>query len=106
MSEARPIPARGDTVAIAADHAGVALKSKVAEELAALGFRVIDLGTNNAESVDYPDYARAVADAIAARRAQWGVLVCGSGIGMSMAANRNPAGGGERPAETTAWPET
>jgi ribose 5-phosphate isomerase B len=92
MSEGgRSAPARGDTVAIGADHAGVALKSTVAKELEAEGFRVVDLGTNGPESVDYPDYARAVADAVAGGRAKWGVLICGSGIGMSMAANRNPA---------------
>ena len=92
MSEGgRSAPARGDTVAIAADHAGVALKSAIAKDLETLGFRVVDLGTNSPESVDYPDYARAVSEAVAGSRAKWGVLVCGSGIGMSMAANRNPA---------------
>jgi ribose 5-phosphate isomerase B len=87
----RSAPAEGDTIAIAADHAGVALKATLARELEGLGYRVIDLGTHGAESVDYPDYARAVADAVAGNRARWGVLVCGSGIGMAMAANRNPA---------------
>jgi ribose 5-phosphate isomerase B len=92
MSEAgRPAPARGDTIAIAADHAGVALKSTITKELESLGYRVLDLGTDSAASVDYPDYARAVADAVADDKARWGVLVCGSGIGMGMAANRNPA---------------
>lgn len=84
-------PGPGDTIAIAADHAGVALKAAIAKELEGLGYRVVDLGTNGPESVDYPDYANAVSDMIAAQRAQWGVLVCGSGIGMGMAANRNPA---------------
>ena len=78
-------------VAIAADHAGVALKSAVARQLEELGYRVMDLGTNGPESVDYPDYAGAVADAVAGDRAQWGVLVCGSGVGMAIAANRNPS---------------
>jgi len=92
MSEGRrAAPARGDTVAVAADHAGVALKSAVAKQLADMGYQVIDLGTNGPESVDYPDFARAVAEAVAGARAQWGVLVCGSGVGMAMAANRNPA---------------
>lgn len=92
MSErGRVAPARGDTVAVAADHAGAALKAAIAKELDELGYRVADLGTNSAESVDYPDYAYAVSGAIAEGRAQWGVLVCGSGIGMGMAANRNPA---------------
>jgi ribose 5-phosphate isomerase B len=87
----RAAPARGDTVAIAADHAGVELKSSIARDLGGLGFRVIDLGTTGPDSVDYPDYAQAVAEAIASGKAKWGVLVCGSGIGMGMAANRNPA---------------
>ena len=92
MSEGRrSAPARGDTIAVAADHAGVALKSAIAKELEALGYRVLDLGTNSPDSVDYPDFAKAVSDAIAGARARWGVLVCGSGIGMGMAANRNPA---------------
>jgi ribose 5-phosphate isomerase B len=92
MSEGRrSAPARGDTIAIAADHAGVALKSALVKELEGLGYRVVDLGTNGPDSVDYPDYAKAVAEAIETRRAQWGVLVCGSGIGMGMAANRHKA---------------
>lgn len=92
MSEGRrSAPARGDTIAIAADHAGVALKAALAKELEGLGYRVIDLGTNSPDSVDYPDYADAVANAIEGDRAQWGVLVCGSGIGMGMAANRHKA---------------
>lgn len=84
-------PARGDTVAVAADHAGVALKSALAKQIAEMGYRVMDLGTNGPESVDYPDFARAVAEAVATGRARWGVLVCGSGVGMAMAANRNSA---------------
>ena len=92
MSEGRrSAPARGDTIAIAADHAGVALKAALAKELEALGYKLVDLGTNSPDSVDYPDFAKAVADAIASRRAQWGVLVCGTGIGMGMAANRHSA---------------
>jgi len=84
-------PARGDTVAVAADHAGFALKSALAKQIAEMGYRVMDLGTNGPESVDYPDFAKAVAEAVAAGSARWGVLVCGSGVGMAMAANRNPA---------------
>jgi len=91
MSEGRrSAPARGDTIAIAADHAGVALKAVLAKELGALGYKLVDLGTDGPDSVDYPDFANAVADAIESRRAQWGVLVCGTGIGMGMAANRHP----------------
>ncbi len=80
------------TIALAADHAGFALKALLANELRAQGYTVLDLGTNDAErSVDYPDYGRAVADAVASGRASYGVAVCGSGIGMDIAANRNPA---------------
>ena len=67
------------------------MKAALAQDLEAQGFRVIDLGTNSADSVDYPDFADAVAAAIAGGRAQWGVLVCGTGIGMGIAANRHKA---------------
>jgi ribose 5-phosphate isomerase B len=78
-----------ETIAIAADHAGFALKQTLREELEARGYDVLDLGTDNAESVDYPDYGHALARAIADGRAGRGVLVCGTGLGMSMAANRH-----------------
>lgn len=65
------------------------MKAALAKDLEGQGYRVIDLGTNGADSVDYPDFADAVAGAIAGGRAQWGVLVCGTGIGMGMAANRH-----------------
>jgi ribose 5-phosphate isomerase B len=78
-------------VAIAADHAGFALKTVLARELEALGCAVLDLGTTSAESVDYPDFGRALADAVASGRAGRGVAVCGTGIGISIAVNRNPA---------------
>jgi len=81
----------GQTVAIASDHAGVNLKSLLKSDLEAGGYTVLDLGTNGPESVDYPDFGFALADAIADGRAEKGVLVCGSGIGISIAANRNPA---------------
>ncbi len=79
----------GATIAIAADHAGFALKSALAAELAALGHEVLDLGTHSTESVDYPDYAAALAAAVESGRAGRGVLVCGTGIGMAIAANRH-----------------
>ena len=80
------------TIALAADHAGFALKALLADELRAQGYAVLDLGTDDADrSVDYPDYGRAVAEAVASGRASRGVAVCGSGIGMDIAANRNPA---------------
>lgn len=79
-----------ETIAVAADHAGVSLKSELASELNSLGFDVLDLGTNGPESVDYPDYANALAEAMQAGKAKRGVLMCGSGIGVSIAANRHP----------------
>jgi ribose 5-phosphate isomerase B len=79
-----------ETIAIAADHAGVSLKDTLKAELGELGFEVLDLGTHGPESVDYPDYADKLADALREGRAKRGVLVCGSGIGVSIAANRHP----------------
>ncbi|HVA12360.1 MAG TPA: ribose 5-phosphate isomerase B [Stellaceae bacterium] len=78
-----------DIVAVAADHGGYDLKTALLPELKALGFAVLDLGTHSAESVDYPIYASAVAQALADGRAQRGLLICGTGIGMSIAANRH-----------------
>ncbi len=80
-----------ETIAIAADHAGYDLKSALIPELRALGYEVLDLGTGGHESVDYPDFADALAQAIEGGRAQRGVLVCGTGIGVAMAANRHRA---------------
>jgi ribose 5-phosphate isomerase B len=77
-------------VAIACDHAGYELKRALLEDLGTRGLAVVDLGTDGPESVDYPDFAYALAEALNAGRASMGVLVCGSGIGISMAANRNP----------------
>jgi ribose 5-phosphate isomerase B len=79
-----------ETIAIAADHAGVSLKDTLKTALGELGFEVLDLGTHGPESVDYPDYANKLADALREGRAKRGVLVCGSGIGVSIAANRHP----------------
>lgn len=78
------------TVAIANDHAGVALKSLLIQTVNALGFTPLDLGTNSSDSVDYPDYGKLVAEAVAHKRAQFGIAICGSGIGISIAANRVP----------------
>jgi ribose 5-phosphate isomerase B len=78
------------TLAIASDHGGVELKSAIVKLLEEQGVQVLDLGTNGPDSVDYPDYAQAVAKAIIDGKAEAGILVCGSGIGMSMAANRYP----------------
>lgn len=74
---------------IANDHAGLPLKALALDTIRALGHDVIDLGTNTADSVDYPDFAHALALKIAAGEADRGVLICGSGIGVSIAANRH-----------------
>ncbi len=86
MSDAK----RDEVVAIASDHGGFELKQVLSQELESLGYRVLDLGTHDAESVDYPTYAEAVADALLSGRARRGVLLCGTGIGVSIAANRRP----------------
>jgi|SRR5690606_39123609 ribose 5-phosphate isomerase B len=85
MSEKTTAP-----IAIAADHGGYELKAVLIEELKRLGHGVLDLGCHGPESVDYPDYADALAAALAAGRADRGVIICGTGIGISMAANRHP----------------
>lgn len=77
-----------DTVAVAADHGGYDLKAALLPELRRLGFEVLDLGTFGPDAVDYPAYAAAVAQALADGKAQRGLLICGTGIGMAIAANR------------------
>jgi ribose 5-phosphate isomerase B len=84
----RPFSARA--IPIGSDHAGFALKEQLKKDLVRLGYRPRDMGTHSADSVDYPDFAHKVAGAVSAGKAQCGVLVCGTGIGMSMAANRHP----------------
>ena len=78
-------------IALSADHAGYALKDELVAWLRADGHEVLDLGTNGPDSVDYPDYGARLASAIAAGNAERGIVVCGSGIGISIAVNRNPA---------------
>lgn len=75
---------------VGADHAGFQLKEHVREWLAAQGHDVVDVGTNAEDSVDYPDYARDVALAVGSGTADLGVLVCGTGLGMAIAANKFP----------------
>jgi ribose 5-phosphate isomerase B len=77
-------------LAIASDHAGFELKEHLKKSLERIGVPFEDLGTHSADSVDYPDYAKKVAEAIASGRAERGLLVCGSGQGMAMTANRYP----------------
>lgn len=75
-------------VAIGSDHAGYELKEELKNEIADAGHSVLDLGTDSTESVDYPDYAAAVGRAILAGRADRGIVVCGSGAGAAIAANK------------------
>lgn len=77
-------------IAIASDHAAIALKAVLAEWLRAAGHEVDDLGPHDGASVDYPDYGYKLADAVASGAADRGVALCGSGIGISIAVNRNP----------------
>lgn len=77
-------------VAIGSDHAGYVYKAILAEQIAAAGHEVLDLGTDGPDAVDYPDYAQAVAEAIAADRADRGILVCGSAVGVCVVANKVP----------------
>ena len=78
-------------IALAADHAGYVLKDELAAWLREAGHEITDLGTNGPESVDYPAFGAKLADEIASSRADRGIAVCGSGIGISIAVNRNPA---------------
>lgn len=79
----------GDRIAIASDHAGFELKAALKQTLSET-HEVVDLGTHGPESVDYPDYAAAMAAAIRSGEAERGILICGTGIGISIAANRHP----------------
>ena len=79
----------GGAIAVASDHAGFDLKEILKRDLQEAGHEVLDLGTNSTASVDYPDFGKAMGEAIASGKAARGVLVCGSGVGMSIAANRH-----------------
>jgi len=79
-----------EIIPIGADHAGFALKERLVRELRALGYQPLDLGTHSADSTDYPDYAHPVAARVQRGEAARGVLLCGSGLGMSYVANRHP----------------
>ena len=85
-------------IALGADHAGFELKETIKQHLLTRGITVSDHGTHSSESVDYPDFARLVGEEVAARQADAGILVCGSGIGMAIAANKVP---GIRAAQAT-----
>ena len=75
-------------IALGADHAGYELKDELHRQLTAAGHTVVDFGTDNAVSTDYPDYARQVAHSVADGAAERGILVCSTGVGMSIAANK------------------
>jgi len=77
-------------IAIGADHAGFELKELIVEHTTALGYTILDLGTGSRDSVDYPDFAEAVGAAVHEGRADRGILICGSGVGASVAANKLP----------------
>ncbi len=83
-----PTPSASRTIAVGADHAGVALKDQISAHLAEQGYRIVDLGTNSTDRVDYPDYGAAVGRAVAGGEADLGIAVCGSGLGICMAANK------------------
>jgi ribose 5-phosphate isomerase B len=79
-----------DEILIASDHAGYELKKKLASELEGRGYRVRDLGTNSTDSTDYADFAHPLAREVSEGKAKRGVLLCGTGLGMSYVANRYP----------------
>lgn len=79
----------GEIIPIASDHAGVALKARLVEELAALGYVPDDMGPVSEQSVDYPDFAHPLAQRVAGGEVRRGVLLCGSGIGMEITANKH-----------------
>jgi ribose 5-phosphate isomerase B len=79
-----------ETIPIASDHAGFELKARLRDALAAAGFDVDDIGTHGPASTDYPDWAHPLAQAVSEGRARRGVLLCGTGLGMSYTANRYP----------------
>lgn len=80
----------GMTVAVGSDHAGFQLKGMLALEISEMGYRVLDMGTGSEESCDYPDFAVRVAEAVGEGVAERGGLVCGTGAGMAMVANKVP----------------
>ncbi len=77
-------------ISVAADHAGLPLKQVLVTHLKSLGWEVRDLGAHTSESVDYPDYGYKLADDIASGKSERGLVICGSGVGISIAANRHP----------------
>jgi RpiB/LacA/LacB family sugar-phosphate isomerase len=87
---AAPPEDKARTIAIGADHGGFKLKERLAFRLREQGYTVEDCGTNSTEAVDYPDFAAAVAEAVASGRCAWGIVVDGAGIGSAIVANKVP----------------
>lgn len=87
---AAPKPAAGKVVALGADHGGYEMKELLKKDVAALGYEVLDLGTNSKEAVDYPDFAHDVARAVSQGRAWRGIIIDGAGIGSCIVANKVP----------------
>lgn len=77
-------------IALGADHGGFELKEKVKTHLIKKGYEVLDLGTNSTDSVDYPEFGHTVGHAVVDKKAEFGIVVCGTGIGISIAANKVP----------------
>ena len=75
-------------IALGADHAGYEYKEKIKELLKSMGLEYRDFGTQTADPADYPDYAQSVAEAVSSGKAEYGILVCGTGIGMAIVANK------------------
>jgi len=78
------------TIAAGSDHAGFEYKQKIVDLLRTKGLEVLDCGTSSPDSTDYPDYAHKVAQSVSTGKAEFGILVCGTGIGMSITANKHP----------------
>ncbi len=78
-----------EIIALAADHGGIEMKTLLKQEIESKGYQVLDLGTHDSQSVDYPDFAEAMAAALKGGKANRGILMCGTGIGISIAANRH-----------------
>jgi RpiB/LacA/LacB family sugar-phosphate isomerase len=90
QSAERAATAPQSRIAVGADHAGFLMKERLREYLQARGYAVEDCGTYSQRAADYPDYAQKVAIRVARREVEWGLLVCGTGVGMAIAANKIP----------------
>ncbi|NLA15320.1 MAG: ribose 5-phosphate isomerase B [Bacteroidales bacterium] len=77
-----------DTIALGCDHAAFSLKENIKEYLTEQGYKVLDLGTHSTESVDYPDFGIAVGEAVASGKCNKGIVICGTGVGISISANK------------------